>query len=358
MLHKVLAAPKWMVRRLISIIGLAVLVMVVAGCDTQVATNVTTTSATLNAGGSCTGVYSGSWIYQIRKAGTGEGGWQTKGPWRPFNCTGNSSYTNLESQNVTGLQEGTQYEFRVVSLVNGQYRHYDANGTENGTAYDSFFTLWADSGVEGQWYEEGEAIPAVNAQRKCAWEHKFRRGAVPGDIAKAEGWVGCMNPPNVFTVCKVTLRVGSWEDTKRTDGQYACDPEAIVTRPAYATQAQGTFFQFWIRMTNRSSRWTEVFNVGPGQKGKVDGCDLAYVFTLEVDSYPRHRLNCWNHEGAPVGVPEIARVKVAAYSHAKLRAKIRPLLTPEQLREVKQIRQAVKAHAGLSPRSWAHDRGR
>jgi hypothetical protein len=125
--------------RRVGMVAALVAVMVLAACDTQPATNVTPTSATLNAKGACAAGTSGNWWYQLRNASAG-GGFGDVGPAHSYSCGANSGEVNLDSYNVTGLVPDTVYQFRIRSTVNGGNYTFDANGASGGTSYDSFRT--------------------------------------------------------------------------------------------------------------------------------------------------------------------------------------------------------------------------
>lgn len=116
-------------------------VMVLAACDTQPATDVNTSAATLNAKGKCDGGgYGGTNQYQIRPVNSNVGFYDV-GPRQRFDCGGPTGEVALPSHRETGLAPGTLYAFRYVSrLDNGSVHTWDANGTNGGTAYDTFTT--------------------------------------------------------------------------------------------------------------------------------------------------------------------------------------------------------------------------
>jgi hypothetical protein len=123
--------------RLLAIALLAPLLL--TGCDTQPATNVTSSGATLNAKGACTGTYSGSWRYQLRRVGTTT--FANAGAAQPFTCNGRTAEVALQAVEVTGLQPSTSYEYRIAStLSDGTVLTYDSQGTSGGTAFDRFTT--------------------------------------------------------------------------------------------------------------------------------------------------------------------------------------------------------------------------
>jgi hypothetical protein len=119
----------------------ALAALALAGCDTQPASEVTTSAATLNAKGKCDGAGPrGSNQYQLRDY-SGGGSFYNVGPRFEFNCTGPSGETALPRHRVQGLKPGNTYQFRLVTRLNdGQVFIWDANGTNGGGAYDAFTT--------------------------------------------------------------------------------------------------------------------------------------------------------------------------------------------------------------------------
>jgi hypothetical protein len=128
-------------RRKLSLIAAAAVIVALAACDTQPATDVATQAATLNAKGACAGGgYGGTNQYQLRNVSAG-GGFYDVGPRFRFDCTQATGEVALNSHRETGLTPGTRYAFRLVSrLDNGSVQTWDANGTNGGTAYDTFVT--------------------------------------------------------------------------------------------------------------------------------------------------------------------------------------------------------------------------
>lgn len=142
--ENVLVAPKGDgdVRRKITVVLSGLALVVLAACDTQPATDVNQTQATLNAKGACTAGTSGVWWYQMRDY-TNNGGWWNATPQRGYSCQYNSGEVNFEPQRVSGLQPDTIYQFRLATTVNGEFIWWDSGGTKNGGWYDSFRTASA-----------------------------------------------------------------------------------------------------------------------------------------------------------------------------------------------------------------------
>jgi hypothetical protein len=131
-------------------------VMLLSACDTQPATNVGGTSATLNAKGACTAGTSGQWWFQLRDVTRG-GGWYDATARVGYSCSQNSGEVNFQPQGVGGLDMDTLYQFRLATTVNGSFYWWDANGQQNGTNYDSFRTKFV-SGRETQTPDPGDTV--------------------------------------------------------------------------------------------------------------------------------------------------------------------------------------------------------
>jgi hypothetical protein len=125
--------------RRVGVIAALIAVMVLAACDTQPATNVTESTATLNAKGACTSGTSGQWWYQVRNASQ-NGGWYDATARSGYSCTANTGEVNFDPRTVGGLSPGLLYQFRLAVTVNGEYMWFDSAGTKNGGSYDSFRT--------------------------------------------------------------------------------------------------------------------------------------------------------------------------------------------------------------------------
>jgi hypothetical protein len=133
-----LAKEIQMVRRKISVVLAAGVLLALAGCDTQPATNVTSDAATLNAKGGCSGTEAGSNQYQLRERG---GSFVDAGPRYSFACNGQGAEVALNSSRIGGLKDDTVYEFRLVSRLNtGQVYTWDSAGTNGGNDFDTFYT--------------------------------------------------------------------------------------------------------------------------------------------------------------------------------------------------------------------------
>ena len=109
------------------------------GCyaETEPATVVGHTVATLNAKGSCEAGDSGAYRYAWRRVGAT--GW-TRGPLHPFSCAdeipGGGGLIDIGAERVHGLEPGRSYEFRFESA--GGWA--DRTGAQLGTDYERFTT--------------------------------------------------------------------------------------------------------------------------------------------------------------------------------------------------------------------------
>jgi hypothetical protein len=104
------------------------LLVLTAGCavDTKRATNVTSTSATLNASVRCDAGSRGTAWWELRKAG---GAWQVSGPKGTFGCPAPDRALRVSKQ-VNGLRPGVRYEYRLVADPNARGgRTFGSSGT-------------------------------------------------------------------------------------------------------------------------------------------------------------------------------------------------------------------------------------
>jgi hypothetical protein len=128
-------------RRAGVVVAGVVVLMALSACDTQPATDVNTSAATLNAKGKCDGGgYGGTNQYQLRDHSAG-GGFYNVGPRFRFDCGAATAEVALPSHRVTGLKPGNWYQYRFVTrLDNGTVLTWDANGTNGGGYFDGFAT--------------------------------------------------------------------------------------------------------------------------------------------------------------------------------------------------------------------------
>jgi len=126
-------------------VAVAVALVVMVGCSTNPATNVTSNEATLNGDGWCQQGWTMNWIYQIRDVSAGTG-WYNVGPWHfGSKCQSTTSPAPIASERISGLVAGHTHQFRIFSSFirpdgTSGTATYDAPGTNGGTNYDSFTT--------------------------------------------------------------------------------------------------------------------------------------------------------------------------------------------------------------------------
>ena len=153
--------------------------MVFAACDTEPASEVYTSAATLNAKGACPGDgVRGSNQYQVRDY-SGGGSFTNVGPRFTFDCSGVSGEVALPRYRVEGLKPGNTYQFRLVTrLDTGDVVTWDANGTNGGSAYDAFTTesIIADDDHPGEEYVSSPDGSATAAGCKNKEIKNIRRG--------------------------------------------------------------------------------------------------------------------------------------------------------------------------------------
>ncbi len=110
------------------LILMGALLVLTAGCavDTKRATNVTSTSATLNASVRCDAGSRGTAWWELREAGSA---WQVSGAKGTFGCPAPDRTLHVSKQ-VTGLRPGARYEYRLVADPNGPGgRTFGSSGT-------------------------------------------------------------------------------------------------------------------------------------------------------------------------------------------------------------------------------------
>lgn len=127
-------------RRAAVLAAAALVVLVFSACETDPATDVTSTAATLNGKGRCYNGLSGWWRYQLRDASAG-GSFFGVGPQHPFACSADTGYVAFQAERIGGLTPGRTYQFRIRTELNGGEPFWtDSAGTKNGSNYDSFRT--------------------------------------------------------------------------------------------------------------------------------------------------------------------------------------------------------------------------
>jgi hypothetical protein len=126
--------------RKITAVAAAALLIALAACDTEPATDVTSVAATLNGKGSCSPGLAGNWAYQIRKAGSSN--WDYVGGWHSYDCGGGTTgEAALQAERAHYLTPGATYQYRIINVGNnGSQQLFDSAGTSGGTNYDTFTT--------------------------------------------------------------------------------------------------------------------------------------------------------------------------------------------------------------------------
>jgi hypothetical protein len=135
-------------------LALALALLLLAGCSghTTGATNVTSTSATLNFVLRCDGSEKGYYYAQYHKVGSTD--WASTPRQGPVQCKGPGADVPLHAD-VTGLDPDTGYEYRAgFEGTAGNKSWLDKNGTQKGASYDRFTTL-----SSGPTFHEGFDAP-------------------------------------------------------------------------------------------------------------------------------------------------------------------------------------------------------
>ena len=229
-------------RNICSVMLLAIAAVALSACDTQPATNVTQTSATLNAKGDCAGTSSGTMYFELRQTAPSKGDWTVAGTKVPYTCNG-GAYTGDRTSHATGLMAGATYEYRlVVAPTTGSPQHWDSNGVNDGTSYDTFTTQpvkHADCGVP--------PTPANGS----VWRPAFH-----SDCPAYKGW-GQIRIDGAASACSWNSVPGTATGCHTSD----CNPAAATCKQAFewvngAWQGHGLTEDEWV--------WTWPFSNGNG----------------------------------------------------------------------------------------------
>jgi hypothetical protein len=125
---------------LVAFVPLVVVLLALAGCSTNAATNITSSSAYLNGDGNCAGAgVSFTWYYNLWDS---QGNIQN-GPQYYANCSGYSADQALPSIQFGNLLTGTDHCFAIHAWLHTphqEFMHFDADGTKNGYHFDCFAT--------------------------------------------------------------------------------------------------------------------------------------------------------------------------------------------------------------------------
>src|SRR5262249_11714150 len=120
------------------VLGLLVVCFLIAGCQTDPATDVGPNEATLGGTAACPGAGANGYVwFQVRPAG---GAFTDATPRRRFECSAQTADVAIPDV-ARGLAPGTTYDFRMAVLFdNGNFSTWDSAGTQEGTAFDHFTT--------------------------------------------------------------------------------------------------------------------------------------------------------------------------------------------------------------------------
>jgi hypothetical protein len=123
------------------VLALLLLAPILAACETEPATDVGFSIATLNGRGECHTTQRVVYWYEYREVGTT--------PWsqtqhRTVTCAGDTGDVRLPPEKVLGLEQNTQYEYRVASKVgDGGTEYRDSAGSALLGNWDRFATRQA-----------------------------------------------------------------------------------------------------------------------------------------------------------------------------------------------------------------------
>jgi hypothetical protein len=164
----------------------AVVAVGLGACETDPATDVFATSATLNAKGKCFKGMTGWSRFQLRNVTLG-GAFEGVGERYVYDCGADTGLVQFSPTTVTGLWPGHRYQFRLrteLSKLNGRPSNEqfwtDATGTRGGTNYDAFTTgeLASENDMSNQPPEQNGCDLGVtscaSAPRKCKRDLKNR----------------------------------------------------------------------------------------------------------------------------------------------------------------------------------------
>lgn len=278
-----------------------VLLMTLAACETESATNVTETSATLNGRGNCESGWHFYWWYEMRQIEPNPTGWYQATSANRVDCSGHNDPGPLPTSvgGVGGLTPGAWYQFRIGAQADGQPQYvYDRNGdnaqkgtsAENNLSYDEVKTF--DSGTDGigNDYDANSAEPAVSGEYACKWHMDVHPAVLIGDATDAGTTVyNCRSVPLVYTTCQTDLSIGQDHFYDTDHGDQGCLSAAAAM---YLTLGKrvGMRGDFYMRLLNTKRRWTSSFYSRP----KNGNCE-TYFNTINNKRY--HVLHCYGFYG-------------------------------------------------------------
>jgi hypothetical protein len=280
-------------------VGLLVLPLLLAACQTEPATNVTQSSATLNGRGNCENGLHLWWWYELRQEG---GGWTTPPQQaQRLDCNQHTNEGAIPSLGVSGLPSGTNFDFRIAYQQDGQpVGVCDKNGgcaqkgtaQEGNLAYDGFTTDHNEAGNGGSVYEAGTAIPAASAEKHMTWRHRTHYGTGLVDYTWSEIEAKRITAVHsIYATCKIRVRVVNVVNEATNHGEQGCkvrDINDAWNGCARKSLCAGGRADFWLRLNNANKRWTQTFTNRPNR-----GCELAYT------AQNQHVLHCTNFQGTP-----------------------------------------------------------
>jgi hypothetical protein len=174
---------------LAAIVPLVIVLLAFAGCSTNPATNITSSSAYLNGDGGCPGAgISFTWYYNL---------WDSEdniynGPQYYANCSGQSPVQALPSIQFGDLLTGTDHCFAIhawLQTPHGEFMHFDADGTKNGYHFDCFATQALSLPGSVQVPPTGEAGAAGPPSEQM----KSRSRSIAKSYWSSNGrWTSCM----------------------------------------------------------------------------------------------------------------------------------------------------------------------
>lgn len=122
--------------------------LALAGCTavTTPATNIGTTTATLNAHGECSAGESLSGTYRFQWREKGESGWPNQNGTTNYSCPAGGDSQD-KSYNATGLSKYTDYQYRLKLVVNGVTYYCDSTSCANTDGSGTWTTFRTTSGT-------------------------------------------------------------------------------------------------------------------------------------------------------------------------------------------------------------------
>lgn len=248
---------------------LAVVGLALVGCYTKEADNIDHQGATLHSQIKCHGASHGYYGYELQ--GGQYGGFTAVGPWRRFDCDGESGDVDYAAFNgsdvrANGLWQGTLYNVRLAYRAdNGDYGWYDASATNKGGNYTNFRTD-VDTGD----LPAGDAVLNNGASDSLSAKACYRTGHLTqprkhdGRLPYSKGWIYCDRTSiSISTACTVRIRFndpnapgGSRIFMSEFNNAQWCSTKSI----SEGEEIQGATAELRAVLNNRDRKWT---NSGP-----------------------------------------------------------------------------------------------